>query len=59
MRKKKTKYGIFSLKNTKYLAYCFDDFQNSVGKQLIRIRHSLVTDNYLAAEEIKNQNCQY
>ena len=55
----KTKYDIFSLKNTKYLAYRFNDFQNSIGKPLIRIRHSLVTDNYLAAEEIQNQNWQY
>ena len=55
----KSKYDIFSLKNTKYLAYCFNDFQNSIGKPLIRIRHSLVTDNYPAAEEIQNQNWQY
>ena len=55
----KTKYDIFSLKNTKYLAYRFNDFQNSFGKPLIRIRHSLVTDNYPAAEEIQNQNWQY
>ena len=55
----KTKYDIFSLKNTKYLAYRFNDFQNSIGKPLIGIRHSLVTDNYLAAEESQNQNWQY
>ena len=40
----KTKY-IFSLKNTKYLIYCFNDFQNSIGKPFIKIRHTLVTDN--------------
>ena len=54
----KTKY-IFSLKNTKYLIYCFNDFQNSIGKPLIKIRHALVTDNYLAAEEIQNQGWEY
>ena len=52
----KTKYDIFSLKNTKYLIYRFNDFQNSIGKPLIKIRHTLVTDNYLAAEEIQNQD---
>ena len=55
----KTKYDIFSLKNTKYLAYRFNDFQNSIGKPLIGIRHSLVTDNYLAAEQSQNQNWKY
>ena len=33
----KTKYNIFSLKNTKYLIYCFNDFQNSIDKPLIKI----------------------
>ena len=55
----KIKHDIFSLKNTQYLAYRFNDFQNSIGKRLIKIRHTLVTDNYLAAEEIQNQNWQY
>ena len=30
----KTKYETFSLKNTKYLIYHFNDFQNSIGKPL-------------------------
>ena len=50
---------IFSFKNTKYLAYHFNDFQNSIGEPLIKIRQSLVTDNSLAAGEIQNQNRQY
>ena len=55
----KTRYDLFSFKNTKYLAYRFHDFQNSSGEPLIKIRHSLATDNYLAAEESQNQNWQY
>ena len=51
----KTRYDLFWFKNTKYLAYRFNDFQNSIGEPLIKVRHSLVTDNYSAAEEIKNQ----
>ena len=54
--KKTTKYDLFSFQNTKYLAYCFNNYQNSIGKSLIKIRHSVVTNNYLAAEEIQNQN---
>ena len=55
----KTRYDLFSFKNTKYLAYRFNDLQNSIGEPLIKIRHSVATDNYLAAEEIQNQNWQY
>ena len=55
----KNKVWYFSLKNTKYLAYRFNDFQNSFGKPLIKIRHTLVIDNYLAIEEIQNLNWQY
>ena len=46
-------------KNTKYLAYRFNDFQNLIDELLIKVRHSVVTDNYLAGEEIQNQNWQY
>ena len=53
---KKATFDIFFNKNTKYLVYCYNDYQNSVGESLIKIRHSLVTDNYLAAEEIQNQD---
>ena len=56
---KKTRYDLFTFQNTKYFAYRFNDFQSSIGKPLIKIRHSTVTDNYLAAEEIQNQNWQY
>ena len=49
----KTKYDILSFKNTKYLLYRFNDFQNSIGESLIKVKHSVVTDNYIAAEEIQ------
>ena len=55
----KTRYDIFSLKNTKYLIYRFNDFQNSIDKPLIKIRHTLVRDNYLVAEEIQNLDWKY
>ena len=46
------KHKIFNLFN-------FNDFQNSISKPLIKIRHTLVTDNYLAAEEIQHQDWKY
>ena len=55
----KTKYDLLSFEKTKYLLYRFNDFQNSIGELLIKVKHSLVTDNYIAAEEIQNQNWQY
>ena len=55
----KTKDDLLSFKNTKYLLYRFNDFQNSIGESLIEVKHSVVTDNYIAAEEIQNQNWQY
>ena len=55
----KTTCGVFSHQNTKYLVYWYNDFGASGGEALIKIRHTLVTDNYLAAEEIQNQDWQY
>ena len=55
----KTKYDLLSFKNTKYLLYWFNDFQNSIGESLIKVKHSVVADNYIAAEEIQNQSWQY
>ena len=55
----KTKYDLLSFKNTKYLLCQFNDFQNSIGESLIKVKHRVVTDNYIAAKEIQNQNWQY
>ena len=35
----KTRCDFFSLKNTRYLAYRFNDFQNSIGKPLITYKN--------------------
>ena len=50
---------MLTLKNTKYLVYCFNDMLKSTGQPMIKIRHRKVTDDCLAAEEIQNQNWQY
>ena len=50
---------MLTLKNTRFLVYRFNDTLKSTGQLMIKIRHSKVTDDYLAAEEIQNQNWQY
>ena len=50
---------MLTLKNTKYLVYRFNDMLKSTDQLMIKIRHSKVTDDYLAAEEIQNQNWQH
>ena len=48
-----------TFKNTKYLLYHFNDLLESSGQPIIKIKHSKVTDDYIAAEKIQNQNWQY
>ena len=55
----KTKLDFLTFKNTKYLLYCFNDLLESTGQPIILVKHSKVTDDYTAAEEIQNQNWQY
>ena len=55
----KTTFDVLAHKNVKFSVYHYNDLRASGGDKLIKIRHSLVTDNYLAAEEIQNQDCQY
>ena len=55
----KTKFDLLTFKNTKYLVYCFNDFLKTMSQPTIQIKHSKVTDDHIAAEEIQNQNWQY
>ena len=55
----KTKLDLLTFKNKKYLLYRFNDLLESTGQPIILIKHSKVTDDYIAAEEIQNQNWQY
>ena len=52
----KPKFDLLALKNAKYLVYRFNDMLKSTGQPMIKIIHSKVTDDYLSAEEIQNQN---
>ena len=55
----KTKFDLLTFKNTKYLVYRFNDFLKTMSQTTIKIKHSKVTDDYIAAEEIQNQHWQY
>ena len=55
----KTKLDLLTFKKTKYLFYRFNDLLNQTGRNIKDIQHSVVTDDYIAAEEIQNQNWQY
>ena len=39
--------------------YCFNDLLNQSGRNIKVVKHSAVTDDYIAAEQIQNQNWQY
>ena len=55
----KSKLDVLSYKNTKFLFCRFNDLLNQSGCSIKVIKHSVVTDDYIAAEEIQNQNWQY
>ena len=48
-----------TFQNVKFLVYRYNDFLTSGENTAIKIRHSQLTDDYLAAEEIQNQDWQY
>ena len=50
----KTKFDLLTFKNAKYLVYCFNDFLKTMSQPTIKIKHSKVTDDCIAAEEIQN-----
>ena len=50
----KSKLDLLTFKNTKCLLYRFNDLLEWTGQLIILIKHSKVTDDYVAAEEIQN-----
>ena len=55
----KAELDILKFKNAKYLFYRFNNFLSESNVQIKKIKHSTVTDDFIAAEEIQNQNWQY
>ena len=56
---KKNKLDIFTNKNSKFLFYYFNDYLEQNGDQMEKIRHSVVTQDYIAAEQIQDKNWKY
>ena len=52
----KNKLDVLTYKNTKLLFYRFNDSLNQSGRDIKVVKHSAVTNDYIAAEEIQNQN---
>ena len=55
----KAKLDVLRLKNVKYLFYRFNNFLSESNVPIKKIKHTFVTDCFIAAEEIQNQNWQY
>ena len=55
----KTNYDLLDFQNIKFLVYRYNDILLSGGNEIIKIRHTQLTNNYLAAEEIQNQDWQF
>ena len=56
---KKNKLDIFTNKNSKFLFYHFNDYLEQNGDQMKKIKHSVVTQDYIAAEQIQDKNWKY
>ena len=56
---KKNKLDIFTNKNSKFLFYHFSDYLEQNGNQMKKIKHSIVTQDYIAAEKIQDKNWKY
>ena len=55
----KNKLDILTNLNSKFLFYHFNDFLQQSGKEIKKIKHSVVTEDYLAAEKIQDRNWKY
>ena len=55
----KNKLDILTNKNSKFLFYHFNDYLQQSGKEIKKIKHSVVTQDYLAAEKVQDRNWKY
>ena len=56
---KKNKLDIFTNKNSKFLFYHFNYYLEQNGDQMKKIKHNVVTQDYIAAEQIQDKNWKY
>ena len=50
----KSKLDVLTWKNSKCLFYHYNDILQESNLELKKVKHSVVTDDYIAAEEIQN-----
>ena len=55
----KSKLDTFTNKNSKFFFYCFNDYLQQNGEEIKKIKHSVVTQDYIAAQEIQDKNWKY
>ena len=53
---KQNKLDVFKFKNAKYLFYRYNDFLQESKSQVKKVKHSTVTEVYIATEEIQNRS---
>ena len=56
---KKNKLDVLACKSSKFLFYRYNDILQESNLKIKKVKHSVVTDDYIATEEIQNQNWQY
>ena len=55
----RNKLDILTNVNSKFLFYCFNDFLQQKGKKTKKIKHSVVTEDYIAGEKIQDKSWKY
>ena len=56
---RKTKFDVLTSKNSKFLFYRYDEILKQSNLEVKKVKQSVVTDDYIAIEEIQSQNWQY
>ena len=56
---KRNKLDILTNKNSKFLFYHFNDHLQQNNQTIQKVKHTVVTDDYIAAEQIQDRNWKY
>ena len=56
---KRNKLDILTNKNSKFLFYHFNDHLQENNQTIQKVKHTVVTDDYIAAEQIQDRNWKY
>ena len=56
---KRNKLDILSNKNSKFLFYHFNDYLQQNGEKIHKVKHTTVTEDFIAAEQVQDKNWKY